>query len=478
MSKITQGFLWSSIERFSIQGASFLLSILIARMVSPSAYGLIVMIQVFISFSQLFIDSGFANALIQKKDRTDADFSTAFIFNLIVSVILYAILFAAAPLIADFYNEPRLTLITRVISLNLIISSLSIVQRCRLTIMLDFRTQAKVGLTAVIISGGVGLFCAYSGMEVWALVIQSILCQLLTSILLNVYSHWIPKLVFSYSSFKQLFSFGSRLLVGSVITNIYLNLYNLIIGKFYSPADLGFYNRGYTLAQYLPANIYSILSRIVYPIECELQDDREKLIRIHYKYMRLTYYIISPTMILLAVLAKPLISVVLTEKWIPAAPLLSIISLTYLISPLSQYTLQMLNVIGRSKLFLKSILTNRFFSFIILIITLPFGIEALTWGIFASTAIEYFIALYAFSRAMKVSIRNQLGAVTDILLPSLLTGGITLLLYLLLDGDYIQLLVGGLTGLSTYIAMTFLLKLEERYFYAKALSYLKKYKRV
>ena len=236
MSQVSKGFFWSAVERFSIQGVSFVLGIIIARIVSPSAYGLIVMIQVFITFSQLFIDGGFANALIQKKDRNDTDYCTVFIFNMGIALLLYLLFFLCAPLIARFYVEPQLITITRVIALNLIFSSLSIVQKTRLTINLDFKTQTKAGLIAVIISGTTGVFCAYAGLEVWALVIQGLLNQLIGSIMLMYYSRWRPRMVFSVDSFRRLFSFGSKLMLSNILTGIYINLNNLIIGKKYTSA--------------------------------------------------------------------------------------------------------------------------------------------------------------------------------------------------------------------------------------------------
>ena len=285
MSQVARGFVWSGIERFSIQGISFILSIIIARIVSPSSYGLIVMIQVFLSFSQIFIDGGFANALIQKKERTEIDYYTVFLFNMAVAIGLYLVFFFAAPSIADFYHEPQLTDLTRVISLNLIFSSLSIVQKARLTIALDFKTQTKAGILAVLISGICGVICAYSGMEVWALVVQGLVSQIIISLALMWYSRWLPKLQFSKMSFKKMFSFGSKLMANNLITGIYINLANLIIGKKYSAADLAFYNRGFTLTQFPSANIAEVMNRIIFPVLSRLQDDRKELIDAYEKYL-------------------------------------------------------------------------------------------------------------------------------------------------------------------------------------------------
>ena len=283
MSQVAKGFLWSGIERFSIQGIGFILSIIIARIVSPSSYGLIVMIQVFLSFSQIFIDGGFANALIQKKDRTEIDYYTVFLFNLGVAIGLYVLFFLSAPYIADFYNEPQLTNLTRIISLNLIFSSLSIVQRARLTIALDFKTQTKAGLIAVVVSGTIGVICAYSGLEVWALVIQSLASQVIISLSLMYFSRWMPKMRFSINSFIKMFDYGSKLMANNVVTGIYINLANLIIGKKYSAVDLAYYNRGFTLSQFPSSNIAEIMNRIIFPVLSRVQDDRQQLIE---KYLK------------------------------------------------------------------------------------------------------------------------------------------------------------------------------------------------
>ena len=270
---LKKGILWSSIERFSVQGISFLLSIIIARLITPGEYGLIAMLTIFMAIAQSFVDSGFGNALIQKKDRDEVDYSTVFYFNLVISIILYVVLYLCAPLIAKFYNQPLLMPVTRWIALNLIFNSLSLVQRTRLNIDLNFKLQAKISLSAVIISGIIGITLAYRGYGVWALVTQSLSNNFLSTVLLWISTHWIPLPIFSKRSFVKLFSFGSKVLASGLLHTIYLNLYSLVIGKFYNAADVGFYNRAYSISQYPSTNIVMIITRAIYPVQCAHQDD-------------------------------------------------------------------------------------------------------------------------------------------------------------------------------------------------------------
>ena len=274
-----KGVVWSAVERFSVQGIQFVLSIVIARLVAPSEYGLIAMLGIFMAIAQTFIDSGFSNALVQKKDRTEVDFSTVFYFNIVVALLVYLILYFSAPYIALFYKEPLLDIITKWVGVNIIISAFSIVQRAKLTIQLDFKTQAKASLISVVASGVLGIFFAYYGYGVWALVTQALLNNLLDTLLLWLFAHWMPKWKFSYQSFKQLFSFGSKLLLSGLLHSVYLNLYTLVIGRKYSATDVGYYNRSYSIAQYPSVNIVMIISRAIYPLQCEMQDDDERLTR-------------------------------------------------------------------------------------------------------------------------------------------------------------------------------------------------------
>jgi O-antigen/teichoic acid export membrane protein len=314
-----KGVAWSAVERFSVQGVQFVLSIILARLVAPAEYGLIAMLGIFLAIAQSFIDSGFSNALIQKKDRTETDYSTVFYFNIVVAGIVYGILFICSPYIAGFYKEPQLETITKWVGLTIVLSAFSMVQRAKLSIKLDFKTQTKASLLSVIVSGCIGITLAYQGFGVWALVIQALSSNLLNTLLLWIFAEWRPSLIFSWVSFKTLFSFGSKLLLGGLMHTIYMNLYTLVIGRQFNAVNVGYFNRSQSLAVFPSTNITDIINRVMYPSLCSIQDEEERLKNVFLRYLRIVSFIVFPLMVGLSVLSKPLIQVELTDKWLPAA---------------------------------------------------------------------------------------------------------------------------------------------------------------
>lgn len=460
-SKTIKSILWSAVERFSVQGAQFVLGMIIARLVAPSEYGLIAMISIFLAVAQTFIDSGFSSALIQKKNRTEDDFSTVFYFNIVISLFIYLLLFILAPSIANFYNEQLLEVILKWIGLNIVISAFSIVQRARLTIQLNFKIQAKASFIAVIMSGIVGIALAYNNYGVWALVTQSLLNTLLSSCLLCIFAHWVPRWVFSYKSFKTLFSFGSKLLLSGLLNTVYLNLYTLIIGKQYSASDVGYYNRSYSIAQYPSTNIGNIMMRVIYPTLCEIQDDRDKLSQIFINYIRMFCYVIFPLMICLAVIAKPLILVILTDKWIAMADLLSILCVAYMWLPVMLVNCQMLNIRGRSDYYLKSEIIKKVLGVGILIITIPFGLKTLCIGILIYNILDMIVVIYYVKKVIYTSYKQQIKAIFPSLFLSIGVGTIVSLFLLVTSNIYVQLIGGIIIGGISFILMSSLLKIKE-----------------
>lgn len=474
MSKVSKGLLWSAVDYFSIQAMQFVLSVIIARLVAPAAFGAIVMTQVFMSFAQLFIDGGFKMALIQKKDRSEDDYNTVFIFNLLVAVFLYGVLFFFAPHIADFYNTPILTDLTRVIALNLIFSSLSITQLVRLQVNLDFKTQAKARLSSMLMSGAVAVICAYNGLEIWALAIQSVLGTLCTSIFLIVYSKWLPKLYFSIQSFKKLFLFGSKLLFSSFLMTFYIQITNLIIGKIYTPASLAFYNRGFQLGSLPSVSIMDVISRTVFLLYCEQQDNKKRLIATYRKYLRLSCFIIFPIMALTAVLANPLVIVMLTDKWADAAPLLSIFCLVFATYPFIETNGKIVIAVGRVGLQAKTSVLKRFIALGLLLVTISYGVKIVAIGLGVSNIIEMLITMQCVKISTGLSIRKQIGFVLNIVLITILSSLVASCTLLLFNSLYLQLVAGIIIGVSTFLICTFLFKLEERHYIIVLLSKLKK----
>lgn len=376
-NKTLSGVKWSAIGRFSTQGISFVISILLARILSPSDYGVIGMIGIFMAIAQTFIDSGFGSALIRKKDCTDTDYSTAFYFNIVVGIVSYLILFISAPFIADFFKTPILVDIVRVLSINLFLNSLTIVQTAKLTAAVDFKSQAKISLIAVIVSGIIGLIMAYHGYGVWSLVYQSVSISIVRTISLGLVTKWKPQRTFSRDSFNYLFGFGSKILSASLLHTIYANLTTILIGKFYTPKDLGYYSRGESLASLPSTNLTSILQSVTYPILSKIQDDDERLIQAYRKYICVTSMVIFFGMCLLAALAKPLILVLLSDKWTNSIIYLQVFCFAYMFDHICQLNLNVLYVKGRSDLVLKLEVIKKTISISMIVAAIPLGILAI-----------------------------------------------------------------------------------------------------
>lgn len=461
------GVFWSAIERFSVQGIQFILSFVIARQLLPSDYGLIAMLSIFMAIAQNFVDSGFSNALIQKQNRTNVDYSTVFYFNIAVGILMYLILVLLSPAIASFYNQPILKDIIIWVGLNLVINSLATVQRAILTIQLDFRRQAFVSLTAVIISGCVAIYMAINGYGVWTLVVQGLLNSSITVILLWVTSHWHPLFVFSCSSFKELFSFGSKLLLGGLLHTIYTNLYTLIIGKIFPIRELGLYSKASSISQYPSTNITGILNRVLYPILCRLQDDNDVLTEKFYIFIRLTSFLVFPMMTGLAVLSEPFILLVLTDKWTDAVPYIRILCFAYMWDPIMRMSWNLLNAKHRSDYSLKAEIIKKITAVTILFLTIPFGIKAMCWGLVLYALFDLCIILQFTKKILpNVTLKNHMRNLYPIFSQSLLMGlGLYLFIQVSLN-PWIQLLGGLGVGITLYLLLsTFMTRNEFKYIY-------------
>lgn len=457
----TTSVFWSAVERFSVQGIQFLLSLIIARLLLPTDYGLIAMLSIFMAIAQAFIDGGFANALIHKKNRTNTDYSTVFYFNIAISVMLYLLLYVSAPFIATFYEEEALISITRVIGLMLIINSFGIVQQAKMTIMLDFKRLAIASLVSVIVSGIMGVWMAYSDFGAWALVYQSLLNNFLRVMLIWVFSGWRPMLCFSKESFRGLFSFGSKLLLSTLLHTVYTNLYTLIIGKKFSASELGFYNRAFTLAQFPSTNLTNVIVRAVYPIQCRLQDDTEQLNRMFLKYMRMACYLIFPVMIGLCALAEPLVCCVLTDKWLPAVPLLQILCIAYMWDPIMKINHNILNVKGRSDYFLYAEILKKIIAFAILFITIPFGVKVMCIGLILYSFSDMVIIIYYCKKLTNIGYWEQTKSLFPVTILSFSMGAIVYGVTLLDLPLYFQLFAGIVLGVGYYLFISYLFRFNE-----------------
>lgn len=451
----TKGLFWSSVERFSNQGVQFVFSIILARLLSPSDYGIIAMVTIFFAVAQSFVDSGFSNALVRKTDRVEEDLSTCFYFNIGVGIIAYIVLFLIAPLVANFYNQPILSPIIRITGLGVILNSLCVVQQALFTIKIDFKSQAKITLSATVISGIVGIILAYQGYGIWALVWQGVASSIVRMGLLWLMSKWRPRTGFSKSSFNYLFGYGSKLLASGLLDTIYNNIYPIVIGKFYNPAQLGNYSRALGWAQLPSANITSILQRVTFPVLSAIQDDTLRLQNSYRRLLKLSAFIVFPLMMGLAAIASPLIRVILTAKWDGCVLYLQILCFALMLYPIHAINLNLLQVKGRSDIFLRLEIIKKIIGVVILIITIPLGITAMCLGMVFSSIICLIVNTYYTSRFIDVGLLTQLKDLRIILINSLMMGGGIYILTSFIDIEGLKLVMGIVIGFLLYFIGSF-----------------------
>ena len=389
--KTVKGVAWSGIDNVTQMGVSFLVSIVLARLLTPDDYGLIGIITIFTMVCNTLINAGFNSALIRKKDCTDDDYNTVFIVNLVLSLILYAIIFFCSPLIADFFGREELTALTQVSTLSMIVGALAIVQQTRLTKRIDFKTQTKITLTASVSSGALGIVMALLDFGVWSLVAQQLAAQVLRTVLLFVYNKWLPKLRFSRESFHELFGFGWKMMLSGLLDTLWKELYQLVVGKFYSPATLGQYTRAGQFSNMFSSNLTTVIQRVTYPVLSNIQDDKERMVSAYRRIIKLTMFITAISMLFLGAISEPLLYCLIGPKWHDAAIYLPLICLTGSTYPLHAINLNMLMVKGRSDLFLGLEIIKKIIALGPLFVGAFVGIIPMLYTSIITTIIAYFL---------------------------------------------------------------------------------------
>lgn len=417
--KVTTGLKWSAIERLTTQVVQLLVMLMLARLLGPSAFGLIGMLAVFIAISQVFVDSGMSSALIRKLDRTEHDFATAFYFNVAISLLCYALLYASAPHIAVFYEQPELNLLMRWIGLVVIINAFTVIPRAKLTIEMDFKTQAKASVISVLISSVVGLSMAHYGFGVWSLVTQTLTFAFMNALLINTIYRWRPTKGPSLDSFNELFGFGSKLLVSGLIDSIYQNIYQLVIAKQFDATNVGYFSQANQLTKVPAQTFTAIIQRVTYPMLSEMQGYPEKLNAAYILTLRLAAVAIFPLLIGLATVADILLPLVLGEAWKPAAILVSILSFGLVLYPIHAINLNYLQVKGRSDLFLKLEVIKKLITTSILFVTVPLGVTEICIGVVVQSHIALIINTYYNGQLGKLTLISQLRGLLPIWLLSL-----------------------------------------------------------
>ena len=457
-SQLLHGVVWNFVEKVLMRGASFIIGIVLARLLSPSDFGLIGMLAIFVAVSNVFIEGGLAKALIQRKNCHDIDFSTAFVSNVGMAFIIYVILFISAPFIAVFYNEPILTDLTRIFSLNFILGSFNIVQRAKLMTNVDFKSLAQINVVSTIVSGIVGISMAYCGCGVWSLVGQTLCATIVLLILFPFYSKWRPSLKFSKTSFQDLFGFGSKLMVTGVYSVILNNISTICIGRFYKSSQLGFYTRASQFSEIISSTLFDVLGNVTFPVLSHLQDDREKMLVVYRKSLFLTAMAIFPMMILCALLSRPMVVILLTEKWLPCVVMMQWLFLARMFTPLSAINMNILNAVGRSDLYMKLDFSKAPLILVVLAITIPISVEAITIGTFCASFICFFVNAYLPGKLFGYGAWEQIKDWKYIFLSLVIMTAVVKLFMYLISNMWIQMIVGGLIGCSVYIACCFLFK--------------------
>lgn len=421
--KTVKGVGWSFVDNIASSGITFFVGLILARLLTPAEYGIMAMITIFIAVSNSIIDSGFSNALVRKIDIQRIDYNTVFLFNLVVSFVMYLLLYIAAPAISAFFKEPILVEIVRVIGWILVINALAIIPRTIFVRNVDFKTQTKVSLISSITSGIVGIGMALAGYGVWSLVGQQLSRQLLNTVFLWIYCSWRPVFEFSKDSFKELFGFGSKLLLSGLLDTIYKNVYYIIIGRFYTSAQLGQYTRAEQFNTIFSSNLSTVVQRVSYPVLSSIQEESERLREAYRKVIKCTMLITFACMLGLAAVAKPLILILIGDKWLPAVGYLQIICFSGMLYPLHAINLNILQVKGRSDLFLRLEIIKKIIAIGPIALGIFFGIEWMLVGSVFISVIAYLLNSYYSADLISYPTKEQIKDILPVFEVSMIVAG-------------------------------------------------------
>ena len=458
--RATSGLLWTFLERFGAQCVTLIVSIILARLLDPVVFGTVAIVTVFMEILNVFIDSGLGNALIQKKDADDIDFSSVFYFNIFMCIALYLVLFFLAPLISRFYGMAELTDIIRVMGLSLIVSGVRNIQRAFVSRKLQFKRFFFATIGGTLGAAALGIWMAYRGFGVWALVAQGLFNNVVGTVILWLTVKWRPKRVFSFTRFRGLFSFGWKLLVSDLINTVYNNLRQLIIGKMYTTQSLAMYNRGYMIPNVFVININSAIDSVLFPVMSSAQDDVNMIRAMTRRSIRVSSYIMWPVMMGIAACSTPLVSILLTDKWLPCVPFLIIFCISYAFLPLQTANLNAIKALGRSEIYLKLEIIKKIVGFAILAATMWFGPLVMAASNLLFAVINYLINAFPNRKLLNYSYGQQIMDAAPPMLLSAFMFGIVYCVRFLELSNWLTLIIQIPLGVLIYVGGTKLFKLD------------------
>ena len=459
-TKVFSSLLWKLLERVGAQGIQFIVMIVLARLLLPEEFGLIVLVTIFITTAGVFVHGGFTTALIQKKNADEIDFSSVFYLNMAVASILYIFIFLISPFIAVFFEEPQLISVLRVMSIMLFLGAINSIQNALISRRMQFTKLCFSSLWAVVISGLIGVLLAYLNFGIWALVVQTLTSQLLITIILWYTVSWRPQLLFSMKRIIKLFSFSWKILVSGLMDTLYINLQSLIVGKLFSPAMLGFYNRGDQLPRLFATNVDGSIQTVMFPVLSSFQDDKQKMKDIVQRSIVSSSFIIFPMMVGMAVIAEPLVKILFTEKWLPAVPFVQIFCASYALWPIHTVNLYAINALGRSDIFLKLEIIKSIIGLIVLVISFQFGIYMMAFGVVVSGIISTFINSYPNMKLLNYRFREQLEDIIPSLLLALTMGIVVYPIQWFGMSAILTIIIQVITGTILYVILAKSFKLE------------------
>ena len=458
--QVISGIFWRFMEQGGVSFMSFVMSIILARLLDPEAYGIVGLITVFITVSQVFINGGFSTALIQRKEVKSVDYSSVFYLSFLVSVTCYGIIFAAAPYIAAFYSEPLLAPVLKVQAISLFFAAYTSVATAKFQKELRFKALFKRTLLTIVFASAIGIYMAYVGYGVWALVGYNLSQAVLNAVVLLITERWYPKFEFSISRVGKLFSFGYKMLLSGVIDTVYNNMYSLVIGKIYTKSDLGYYNKGKNFPNMIIHNLNTSIQSVLLPVMSKAQDDKEQLKVMVRRSITVSCFIIFPAMAGLAGVSTPFIRLLFTDKWLPCVPFLCFCCFTYALWPLHTANLQVINAMGRSDIFLKLEIIKKTINIVGLIVSIPYGIYAMMWVRSFTSTLGIFINGYPNKKLLNYSPLEQIKDILPYAILSLVMCGVVLSVNLLNLGNIVTLIIQVFVGVLVYVTGAKIFKLE------------------
>ena len=454
------GLLWTFTDAFFVKGIMFFAMILLARWIGPTDFGLIGIIAVFIAIGRSLTDSGMTNSLIRTKNPEQADYSTVFIVNIIMSLLVYVIVYIIAPFIADFFGYKILINIIRIYCILFLIIAFSAVQLAILTKRMEFKKITKINFPSTLVGVSIGLYLGYHDYGVWSIVWMYLSTEFVRSVLLWLFSNWKPRLIFSSTKFKFHFKFGYKLVLSSLLDIVFKNLYNLLIGKYYSAQTLGFYERSKQFCEFPSSSLTAIISKVAYPMLSQIQDDPKRLNYIYRKLLRISFFIIAPLMLGLAAIAKPLFLVILGDEWVPAILFFQILTLAMMLYPIHAFNLNILQVYGRSDLFLKLEIIKKCIIVISVIIAFQFGVIGLVWSSVFTSFAALGVNMFYSSKLINYTIYEQIKDLSITFVIAFFSAFLMFkITFLFADSiDVVQIILASIVGVFIYLSLNYIIK--------------------